>query len=219
MMHSTRAFITRAAWRANLYGFHCAKRGIDIAGAAVILLLLLPLFAVVALAVRLESKGSIFFRQVRVGQFGRTFAMWKFRSMYVDAEARRATLENAGHLSGGIRFKMKGDPRITRIGRLIRRASIDELPQLWNVLRGDMSLVGPRPPLPLEVAAYTLTERTRLDVPPGITCTWQVSGRSEIPFDRQVEMDIDYIHAQSIRFDLRLLLQTVPAVVFGRGAC
>lgn len=217
-MFRTRALITRAAWRAKLYGFHGAKRGIDIAGATMVALLLLPFFTLVALAIRLESKGPIFFKQIRVGRFGRRFDMWKFRSMYVDAEARRTALEEQGHLSGGIRFKMKRDPRITRIGRFIRRASIDELPQIWNVLRGDMSLVGPRPPIPIEVAEYTLAERRRLDVTPGITCTWQVSGRSEIPFDRQVEMDINYIHAQSIRSDLRLLLQTVPAVVFGRGA-
>ena len=121
-------------------------------------------------------------------------------------------------MAGGVIFKMREDPRITRVGKFIRRASIDELPQLWNVFRGDMSLVGPRPPLPSEVAEYDLADRRRLHVQPGITCIWQVSGRSDIPFEQQVELDVDYIYTQSLATDIKLLLQTVPAVVLGRGA-
>ena len=121
-------------------------------------------------------------------------------------------------MAGGVTFKMKKDPRITGIGSILRRGSIDELPQLWNVLKGEMSLVGPRPPLPSEVAKYSLTERRRLDVTPGITCIWQVSGRSEIPFQRQVELDVAYIESQSLRGDLLILLRTIPAVLMGRGA-
>ena len=194
------------------------KRLIDVVVSASLLLLLLPLFAIVALAIRLESPGSVFFRQVRVGCYGETFAMWKFRSMYIDAEARKAALQRDNEMQGGVLFKMKQDPRITRVGRIIRRCSIDELPQLWNVLKGDMSLVGPRPALPAEVGQYSLDERGRLDTKPGITCTWQVTGRSDIPFNEQVKLDIDYIREQSVRNDLKLIFKTVPAVISGRGA-
>jgi lipopolysaccharide/colanic/teichoic acid biosynthesis glycosyltransferase len=121
-------------------------------------------------------------------------------------------------MSGGVIFKMKHDPRVTKIGRLLRKASIDELPQLWNVFHGDMSLVGPRPPLPSEVEQYSLNDRQRLHVRPGITCIWQVSGRSDIPFEKQVQLDIDYLHTQSLWTDIKLLLRTVPAVLFSKGA-
>jgi lipopolysaccharide/colanic/teichoic acid biosynthesis glycosyltransferase len=144
--------------------------------------------------------------------------MYKFRSMYVDAEARTAALLARNEMGGGVIFKMKQDPRITRVGKYIRRASIDELPQLWNVLRGEMSLVGPRPPVPGEVSQYSLSDRRRLEVRPGITCIWQVSGRSEIPFAQQVELDAAYIESQSIWMDLKLLAKTIPAVLLGRGA-
>jgi lipopolysaccharide/colanic/teichoic acid biosynthesis glycosyltransferase len=138
--------------------------------------------------------------------------------MFQDAEQRLAALKEQNEMAGGVIFKMREDPRITRVGKFIRRASIDELPQLWNVFRGDMSLVGPRPPLPSEVAEYDLQDRRRLHVKPGITCIWQVSGRSDIPFEQQVELDVDYIYTQSLATDIKLLLQTVPAVVLGRGA-
>jgi lipopolysaccharide/colanic/teichoic acid biosynthesis glycosyltransferase len=178
----------------------------------------LPFLVSVALAIRLESKGPLIFRQQRVGRDGQPFTMFKFRSMFVDAEARKAALMASNEMAGGVLFKMRDDPRVTRVGRFIRRTSIDELPQLFNVLRGDMSLVGPRPPLPSEVAQYTLKDRGRLGAAPGITCIWQVSGRSEIPFPQQVEMDLDYIQGQSLAGDVRLLLKTVPALVRGRGA-
>jgi lipopolysaccharide/colanic/teichoic acid biosynthesis glycosyltransferase len=171
-----------------------------------------------AAAVRLESPGPAFFTQRRVGLNGRPFRLWKFRSMYLDAERRRAALAADNEMAGGVLFKMKRDPRITRVGRFIRRFSIDELPQLWNVLRGDMSLVGPRPALPNEVAEYALAHRGRLLARPGITCTWQVSGRSSIPFEGQVAMDLEYIHRSSLWTDIRLLIKTVPAVLGGNGA-
>jgi len=194
------------------------KRALDTTASGAAILALSPVLAFTALAIRLESPGSVIFRQQRVGRDGQPFTMLKFRSMFVDAEARKAALLARNEMEGGVIFKMKHDPRVTRVGRFIRRTSIDELPQLFNVLRGDMSLVGPRPPLPSEVAQYTLKDRGRLGAAPGITCIWQVSGRSEIPFPQQVEMDLDYIHRQSLTEDVRLLLKTVPALVRGRGA-
>lgn len=195
-----------------------AKRLFDITVSATILALLGPLFLILALLIRLETRGPIFFGQTRVGKRGKSFKMWKFRSMYADAEQRKAALMKFNEMGDGVLFKMKNDPRITRIGKIMRKFSMDELPQLWNVLTGDMSLVGPRPPLPNEVAKYTPYQRQRLDVVPGITCIWQVSGRSEIPFPQQVEMDLQYIVRQSFLGDLILLLKTVPAVLKCRGA-
>jgi lipopolysaccharide/colanic/teichoic acid biosynthesis glycosyltransferase len=208
----------RGLWRYTSRVTDIVKRLIDIATTAILLLLLTPLFLFVAMAIRLESPGPVFFRQIRVGCHGQTFAMWKFRSMYIDAEQRKATLEQDNEMQGGVIFKLKQDPRITRVGRAIRRLSIDELPQLWNVFKGDMSLVGPRPALPSEVSQYSLDDRGRLDTRPGITCTWQVTGRSDIPFDEQVMLDIEYIQNQSVKNDLKLLVKTVPAVISGRGA-
>ena len=138
--------------------------------------------------------------------------------MYMDAEARKKELEKLNEMNGGVLFKMKEDPRITKVGKFIRKASIDELPQLWNVFVGDMSLVGPRPALPSEVNQYSLAERRRLEVIPGITCIWQVSGRSDIPFDKQVGLDVEYIESQSLWLDFKLLFLTIPAVLLGRGA-
>lgn len=195
-----------------------SKRGLDIFGAGVGLLLLAPLLLLTALAIRLEDGGPILFAQLRVGQGGRPFRFYKFRSMVVDAEARKARLQHLNESRDGVIFKARRDPRITRVGRWIRRFSIDELPQLWNVLRGDMSLVGPRPPVPAEVAEYSPEDRKRLDVRPGLTCIWQVSGRSDIPFRQQVSMDQEYILRASLGLDLRLLLKTVKAVFGGRGA-
>ncbi len=195
-----------------------AKRALDALATGLGLLLLAPLFAVVAIAIRLDSPGPVLFSQTRVGKNGKTFRCWKFRSMYVDAEARKAALMAENEMAGGVIFKMKHDPRITRVGRFIRKASIDELPQLWNVFIGDMSLVGPRPAVPSEVDQYTPYERQRLAVKPGITCFWQVSGRSNLPFDEQVRLDIHYANVRSLWVDITLLLRTVPAVLFARGA-
>ncbi|MBK1699965.1 sugar transferase [Thiococcus pfennigii] len=208
----------RLAWVGVVRSAHVLKRALDILVAGPLFLLLLPFLALLMLAIRLESPGPALFVQTRVGRWGRLFKLYKLRSMYLDAEARKAELLAANEMAGGVTFKMQRDPRITRIGRFIRKASIDELPQLWNVIRGDMSLVGPRPALPSEVDGYSLADRRRLEVTPGITCIWQVSGRSDIPFPQQVELDVRYIESQSLLTDLAILLQTVPAVLFGRGA-
>jgi exopolysaccharide biosynthesis polyprenyl glycosylphosphotransferase len=194
-----------------------AKRAFDLFEAAVALLVLAPVFLVVAVAIRLESPGPIFFRQRRVGVYGREFNLYKFRSMYQDAEARLESLRARNEVSGPV-FKMRDDPRVTRVGRFIRRASIDELPQFWNVLRGEMSVVGPRPPLPSEVKQYERWQLRRLSVKPGITCTWQVSGRSQISFEQWMELDLRYIDSWSLWQDVKILARTIPAVLTGRGA-
>ena len=194
-----------------------AKRAFDIFISSVALAVLAPLLAIVAIAIRLESPGPVLFRQRRVGVNGRTFMLYKFRSMCADAEERLAALKSRNEVSGPV-FKMTLDPRLTRIGRWLRRTSLDELPQFWNVLCGDMSVVGPRPPLPSEVAKYKPWQRRRLSVKPGITCVWQVSGRSNIGFDRWMELDLEYIDKWSLWTDVRIVMKTVPAVLFGRGA-
>ncbi|MPM54711.1 UDP-glucose:undecaprenyl-phosphate glucose-1-phosphate transferase [bioreactor metagenome] len=183
-----------------------------------VLLVLSPLLLLVALWIKFDSPGPVIYRQARVGKNGRHFQFYKFRSMYVDADRRKAELIRQNESRDGVIFKMRQDPRITRPGRFIRKFSIDELPQLFNVLTGEMSLVGPRPPLPAEVAQYTLEDRKRLHVIPGITCIWQVSGRSDIPFKQQVELDKEYIKSQSAWKDFMILLKTIPAVLSGRGA-
>jgi exopolysaccharide biosynthesis polyprenyl glycosylphosphotransferase len=208
----------RSVWVAVVSGARGLKRIIDIAGSIILLILLLPFLAWIALMIKLSSPGPVFFKQTRIGKWATPFCMYKFRSMYVDAEARKLVLAGSNEMRGGVTFKIKHDPRITPIGRHIRRASIDELPQLWNVLKGDMSLVGPRPAVPSEVNQHTLSDRRRLEVKPGITCIWQVSGRSNIPFDQQVELDAAYIDSQSFWMDFKLLLKTIPAVLLGRGA-
>ena len=181
------------------------------------LLALTPFFLLIAIAIKLESPGPVFFSQKRVGEGGSHFRMWKFRSMFIDAEARRTALLAQSDRNGS-HFKMKRDPRVTRVGRIIRRASIDELPQLLNVLMGTMSIVGPRPNLENEVAKYKIHEFGRLDTKPGITCIWQVSGRAEVPWEKQVEMDLDYVFSPSISSDINLILRTLPAILSGKGA-
>lgn len=194
------------------------KRGVDVAVAAALLVGLLPLFALVAVLIKLTDGGPVLFWQTRVGRWGREFPFPKFRSMVPNAERLLPAVLAHNHHATGVTFKAKNDPRLTWIGRIIRRFSVDELPQLWCVLAGDMTLVGPRPAVPREVAQYTLHDRRRLDVTPGLTCFWQVRGRGDLPFDRQVELDIEYIERQSLFLDLKLLFLTVPAVVTGRGA-
>lgn len=181
------------------------------------LLCLLPLFAVVGILIKLDSKGPIFYAQQRVGKDGRIFKMYKFRSMVQDAEELQRILEERNEVQGNA-FKLKNDPRVTKVGRFIRKYSIDELPQLFNVLKGDMSLIGPRPPLPKEVDRYSDWEWRRLEVTPGITGMWQVSGRSELSFDQWVNLDIYYIENWSLFLDLKILLKTIPVVVKGEGA-
>lgn len=216
--HRLRVQFKRLLWRSVVGGAYLIKRLLDIVGSFILLLLLSPVFVGVALAIKLDTPGPVLFGQIRVGRYGEYFTVWKFRSMYRDAESQKQALMPQNDMVGGVIFKIKNDPRITRVGRFIRRASIDELPQLWNVLVGDMSLVGPRPALPSEVNQYSIEERRRLEVIPGITCIWQVSGRSDIPFDKQVGLDVDYIESQSLLLDIKLLLLTVPAVLLGRGA-
>ena len=194
-----------------------AKRTLDIVGASLAIIALLPVFLATALAIRLEDKGPVFFSQTRIGANGTPFSMIKFRSMYTDAEERRKALLSQSERDGTC-FKMRNDPRITRTGRFIRRFSIDELPQLFNVLGGSMSLVGPRPALPSEVTTYRGTHWQRLYGKPGITCTWQVRGRAEIPFERQAIMDRAYLKRTNLWVDIKLLLCTPRAVLGGRGA-
>ena len=208
----------KLAWRTVVGAAERAKRGMDIAVAGLMLILLAPLFGIVALLIYKESPGPVFFSQNRVGHWGKLFRMYKFRSMVINAEKLLEKLKEQNESSAGVIFKMKKDPRITKIGAFIRKTSLDELPQLWNVLKGDMSLVGPRPAIPSEVAEYTLDDRRRLDAVPGITCIWQVSGRSNIDFKGQVRLDAQYIESRSFWFDIMLLLKTIPAVLFGKGA-
>jgi exopolysaccharide biosynthesis polyprenyl glycosylphosphotransferase len=194
-----------------------AKRMFDIAVSFTILFLLSPVFAALALAIKLDSRGPVFFRQRRVGLQGRTFDIFKLRSMHLDAEQRLESLRAHNEMSGPV-FKMKNDPRITRVGRFIRRTSLDEFPQFWNVLRGEMSVVGPRPPLPSEVRQYKRWQRRRLSVKPGITCIWQISGRNNIDFDKWMELDLEYIDQWSLWNDIQICLKTIPAVLGTRGA-
>ena len=194
-----------------------SKRVLDVSLSILALLVLSPLVALVAAWIKLHDGGPVLFWQWRAGLRGRPFRCYKLRSMCEDAETLRSEI-CTGHSSDSPRFKMKLDPRLTRPGVWIRRFSLDEIPQLWNVLRGDLSLVGPRPPLLEEVARYTERQRGRLEVEQGLTCTWQVSGRSLISFEDQVELDLRYIREQRLAVDLRILLRTLPAVLSGRGA-
>jgi lipopolysaccharide/colanic/teichoic acid biosynthesis glycosyltransferase len=193
------------------------KRIFDIIFAACALIGLSPIFLITAIAIKLDSSGPIFYRQVRGGERGKLFGCLKFRSMIVNADAQKQSLM-AKNEADEIVFKMKKDPRVTRVGRIIRKLSIDELPQFINVLKGDMSIVGPRPPVPSEVEKYQFQHYYRLDAVPGITGLQQVEGRSGITFKRWVQLDLEYIQEQSLRKDLLIILKTIPAVVLGRGA-
>lgn len=194
-------------------GFQCVKRIIDIVLSAVGLVCLIPVFIVVAILMKKEEpKGPIFFKQTRVGKNGKEFTMYKFRSMCVDAEEKLAELLAENEIKGAM-FKMKDDPRVTKIGKAIRRNSIDELPQLLNVLKGDMSLIGPRPPLPREVKEYSRYDLQRLLVKPGCSGLWQISGRNEMNFAEMVELDIQYIREQSLINDIKIIWRTVMVMV------
>lgn len=216
----------RLAWRWTIHFAAMVKRALDIMASATLLILLSPVMIITAMMIRRDG-GPVFFKQTRVGLRGREFGMLKFRSMCVDAELKLEELLVQNEKSDGITFKMKNDPRITSVGRVIRKTSIDELPQLINVLRGEMSLVGPRPPLPREVALYSPEDRRRLLAVPGITCLWQigerhgglleVGDRNNIEFSEQVNLDVRYIESQSVWKDLWILLKTVPAVLMGKG--
>jgi lipopolysaccharide/colanic/teichoic acid biosynthesis glycosyltransferase len=209
---------TTEAAHVTLRGYLIAKRVLDLAVTLPVLVLISPLLALVALTIKLWDRGPIFFTQTRVGKDGAEFTCYKFRSMVPHAEQLKEELQALSHHADPRTFKIPRDPRITWIGRIIRKTSIDELPQLWNVVVGDMSLVGPRPPVPSEVNLYSDRDHRRLHVQPGITCIWQVSGRGDLPFSEQVRLDLDYIQNRSLLLDLKLLLLTIPAVVTGRGA-
>lgn len=195
------------------------RRALDIAASLTALVLLFPVFLAAAIAIKVTSRGPILFKQERVGQWGRRFKMLKLRTMVTNAEAKKTELQAA--VSGaldGVRFKIKDDPRITTVGRILRKFSIDELPQLWNVLVGDMTLIGPRPPVWREVALYDPRALRRLEVRPGLTCLWQISGRSDLSFEQQVELDIQYIDKTQPVDEVKILVRTIPAVLSGKGA-
>lgn len=195
------------------YFYRFTKRFIDVIGSLVGLILLSPLFLVVAILMKKEEpKGPIFFSQARMGKNEKVFKMYKFRSMCIDAEEKLTELLKHNEVEGAM-FKMKDDPRVTKVGKFIRKTSIDELPQLWNVLKGEMSLVGPRPPLLREVAEYTDYDKQRLLVKPGCTGLWQVSGRNEVGFDEMVELDIQYIKNLSLSNDMRIIFKTVGVMI------
>ena len=203
--------------RTNRY-YLFIKRGVDILGSIIGLILAFPIMIIVMILIKLEDpKGPIFFKQIRSGMNGSTFEMYKFRSMYVDAEDRLEELMHLNEPSGPV-FKITNDPRITRIGKFIRNTSLDELPQLLNVLKGDMSIVGPRPALPRETIQYTPYQMQRLLVKPGIMCIWQVSGRNNIEFEEWVELDLEYIQKRSVLLDMKLILMTIPALLGDKNA-
>jgi lipopolysaccharide/colanic/teichoic acid biosynthesis glycosyltransferase len=194
------------------------KRALDIVGSLALLLLLSPILLVTAIAIATTSDGEVIHRQRRIGRDGRSFTMLKFRSMVVGAHEQRHLYEHRNSHDSGPVFKIPDDPRVTRVGRVIRRFSVDELPQLMNVLKGDMSLVGPRPPLPEEFETYNVRQQLRTLATPGLTCIWQVSGRSDVDFDSWVDMDLEYIKRWTIRLDLLLLVKSIPSVIAGHGA-
>jgi exopolysaccharide biosynthesis polyprenyl glycosylphosphotransferase len=194
-----------------------AKRAFDVVFTLLILTLAALPMLLIAVLIKLTSRGPVLFKQIRVGEGGRYFWCYKFRSMCVDAEAKKAELMHLNEVTGPV-FKIKRDPRVTRIGAILRKYSLDELPQFFNVLAGDMSVVGPRPPIPSEVEQYTDYERGRLAVRPGLTCLWQISGRSNLSFERWVELDRAYIETMSFTNDLKIICKTVPAVLRGSGA-
>jgi exopolysaccharide biosynthesis polyprenyl glycosylphosphotransferase len=197
--------------------FDILKRFMDIAVATLILLLVLPVMPVIILLIKLDSPGPVLFRQKRVGKDGREFDFFKFRSMHLGAENVIASLRPLSGVDGPV-FKLKEDPRITGTGRFLRRSSLDELPQLLNVLKGDMSVVGPRPNLPSEVSQYLPWQKRRLDVTPGITCYWQIAGRSHIGFQEWMRLDLEYIRSRSLVTDIKIMLKTIPAVIARKGA-
>lgn len=193
------------------------KRTFDIIASILALIILSPLFLVISIIIFAEDKGNPFFSQIRNTKDGKEFKMYKFRSMCMDAEQKLKELQALNECDGPV-FKIKEDPRVTKVGKFIRKTSIDELPQLVNVLKGEMSLVGPRPPLPNEVLQYTEYQKNRLKVKGGLTCFWQISGRGDIPFDKWVELDLKYIDKRSFLTDIKILFKTVKVVLFGKGA-
>ena len=198
-------------------GYHVVKRGFDVLASGAALIILSPLFLVLTILIKKEDGGPAFYSQERIGKNEKPFKMWKFRSMIVNADQMVEQLEEQNEIDGAM-FKIKDDPRVTKIGHVIRKYSLDELPQLWNVLKGDMSLVGPRPPLPMEVEDYTPYDKLRLIVTPGCTGLWQVTKRNDADFDEMVELDLEYINNSSLWFDFKILLKTFGVVVHPNSA-
>jgi lipopolysaccharide/colanic/teichoic acid biosynthesis glycosyltransferase len=214
-----RCTLKRRRWSAYIHFLGAMKRTLDIAGSLVGIAILGPTIFLAGLLIKMEDGGPIFFRQERVGKDGKTFGLYKLRSMVLHADSKKSEIAKKNqHGKDSITFKMKKDPRVTRIGRWLRRFSLDEVPQFFNILIGDMSLVGPRPPVPQEVARYKAAYLRRLRVKPGLTGIWQVSGRADVDFEGQVRYDLEYIRSESIWKDITLLLRTIPAVLTGRGA-
>lgn len=197
--------------------YQIVKRFFDIVLSVLALILLSPVFLITAVIIKLDSKGPVIYSQQRIGKNGRPFKLYKFRSMYPDAEEMLKTIRHLNEADGPV-FKIAHDPRVTRVGRFIRKVSIDELPQLVNIMKGEMSIVGPRPPLLNEVEQYTPYQMQRLEALPGLTCYWQISGRSDLSFDKWVALDLKYISERSIWVDFIIILKTVPVVLFGLGA-
>jgi exopolysaccharide biosynthesis polyprenyl glycosylphosphotransferase len=213
---SYRNIVIAEAQRNGLY-LKYGKRLLDVIGSFVGLVLFSPVILLFAILIKLDSAGPVFYKAKRLGTGGRPFDFFKMRSMYTGADSSRSSLLHLNQVSGPV-FKLFNDPRITRVGKFLRKTSIDELPQLYNVLRGDMSLVGPRPPIPEEVEKYEPWQLRRLSLKPGITCLWQISGRSRLGFDEWMRLDMEYINNQSFWMDMKILLRTIPAVVLREGA-
>jgi exopolysaccharide biosynthesis polyprenyl glycosylphosphotransferase len=212
------ATLDRAWSRRGVFGYEAFfKRLLDLVLASLGLVASAPIWLAIVIAIRLDSPGRVIFVQDRVGLRGRRFRFYKFRSMHIDAEQRLAEVQSSNEVTGPV-FKMRRDPRVTKVGGLLRRSSLDELPQLINVLKGDMSLVGPRPPLPKEVEYYQLNDMVRLSVRPGLTCLWQIRGRSTVSFEQWMEFDREYVRKMSLWLDLSILVRTVGAVLSARGA-
>ena len=197
--------------------YQLSKRILDITISVITLLVLMPVFLIIACAIKLDSKGPVFYSQTRVGKNGKHFRMFKFRSMVKDADKKLHEIYHLNEKDGPV-FKLSNDPRVTRVGQFIRRTSIDELPQFVNILRGDMAVVGPRPSLIKEVNQYTPYQAQRLNVTPGLTCYWQISGRSNLSFQEWVELDLKYINERGLATDIKIILKTIPAVLLGIGA-
>jgi lipopolysaccharide/colanic/teichoic acid biosynthesis glycosyltransferase len=199
------------------FSYTVSKRAFDLLVAGLALVLLVPIIPLIAVMIKLDTPGPVFFRQQRVGRRGRVFHFYKFRSMFAGAEERKKEVEALNEQDGPV-FKVRLDPRVTDVGRFLRRSSLDEIPQIFNVVKGQMSIVGPRPPLPSEVERYQPWHRRRLEVTPGITCLWQISGRSHLSFNEWMRLDMEYLKHRSIKTDLLIFLKTIPAVIARKGA-